>query len=183
MALGKDKVAVVEVEEADADSVAFASPTRTLHLTFDNWKWSKLTICDSDKTTQLYRVECHTFRKPHLVMHRTDAPPGAPNAGEGDMHTLTSRVDIRLHGQPFEFRSLGALKDGFYYNSPTLNGAKMIWKSKSRFSYFDLICLDPTGAIVARIEWANMSLTKLGKLELLDEKFVRGGVELVSLLS
>jgi hypothetical protein len=152
--------------------------TRTLTIQFDNLKWRKATVLDSERKTELYRVESHV-RNPQIIMHSLlENVPSAESTGEATFHTLSSRIDIRLHGQEIELNSRGFLKDGYTYVSRARPGATMTWKSKSKLNYLELVCLDERAIPVARTSFPSWSLTSAGTIELAGEETVKRGREM-----
>ncbi|RFU32942.1 hypothetical protein B7463_g3396, partial [Scytalidium lignicola] len=152
------------------------SQARTLHIQFDNWKWRKGTILDSDQKTELYRIECHT-RAPQIIMYSLrDSVQSPESRGEVTMHAMTSRMDIRIHNEDIKLTSRGILKDGHSYTSPALEGAKLTWQSKSKLDYLNLLCLDENAMPVARTSFANSwKATKGGTIELAGDGVVKDG--------
>ena len=152
-----------------------ADQTRTLIVRFDNWKWRKATILESDENTKLYRIECHT-RKPQIIMQSLlDNSASTDSSGDATFHTLSSRIDIRLHDQSIKLTSRGSLKDGYTYASPALNGAKMTWQSRSMGRDLNLVCLDERAIPVAQISMGSWSVTKAGTIELTGERVMNQG--------
>src|ERR1700722_3861588 len=113
-----------------SNAILTSDQTRTLVVRFDNWKWRKATIFDSDEKTELYRLECH-LHKPQIIIERLlDNAPSPQSKGEATFHALSSRIDIRLHDNDIQLISRGLMKDSYTYASAALNGAKMTWQSK-----------------------------------------------------
>ncbi len=173
---GQNKQATPETAATGrSDHISPPNEIRTLHVKFDNWKWRKASIFDSDQQIELYRLECHT-PKPQIIMlppssTSSQQPTPAP-IGEASFHSLTSRIDTTLHNRnhTIALTSRGALKDGFTYDSPAHNWAKLTWQSQTKWDYFKMVLLDETAMPVARIAHSSWSMTKAATIELLREK-------------
>jgi hypothetical protein len=147
----------------------------TLEVRFDNWKWRKAAIVNPHEGNGLYRIECH-LRSPQITIHSLDdtSLPNTP-IGDATFHTLSSRIDIRLHEHQIILSSSGLWKDAYTYTSPTLRGMKMTWQSRSKGRDFNLVCLDDKAIAVAQISIGSWSITKAGTIELVGERVTRKG--------
>ena len=155
-----------------------AGQTRTLTVRFDNWKWRKATISGSDENAKLYRIECH-MRKPQIILQSLLSNSASTEAsGDASFHTLSSRIDIRLHDQRIELISRGSLKNVYTYVSHAFDGAKMTWQSRSIGRDFNIVCLDEKAIPVAQISLGSWSLTKAGTIELTGARVMNQGPEM-----
>lgn len=166
-----------ESSPAIGNSHSFSASHQTciLEVRFDNWKWRKAAIVNSHEGSELYHIECH-WRSPQITMHSLDNKSSS-NAliGDATFHSLSSRIDIRLHEHRITLSSSGFWKDAYTFTSLALPGVKMTWQSRSKGRDFNLVCLDDRAVALAQISIGSWSVTKAGTIELVGERVSRKG--------
>lgn len=83
-------------------------------------------------------------------------------------HALHTRIDALVNSRPIKLTTYLSLKSVYTYASPALQGAKFTWKSRNTSS--DLKCVDEMGVVVARFHFSGLSLSKVGRLEIVDSR-------------
>ncbi|KAL9012365.1 MAG: hypothetical protein Q9173_002868 [Seirophora scorigena] len=143
--------------------------SRTLHVYYDGSNWGNGRILDTDKTIPLWLFRIHT-KKPHLTI--STAVPPSPVLTTAVFHNFSWRIDLVIRGTPVTLSSRGAFKRGHAYQSPSLDGATLTWKSQNLFT--DLVCVDEKEATLAKFHLNCWSLSKCGRLELLRSNVTCG---------
>lgn len=155
---------------------------RKLEIYYDNFKYRKATIFDSQqKENALYTLEMH-LRKPHLILYPCGEPSTSTRANHASTHCMTSRIDVNVQGRNIDLVSNGYFKDGYTWRSPARNGERMSWKSKSAMGYFTIVCTNEQGTAVGRYSHSCWSFKKTGTFELMGERFTAPGVEMEEVL-
>lgn len=146
------------------------APSLTLHVRYESWRTNDVRILDADGATTLYTLKLQ-LRKPQMTI---DAASATATIGTVTFPFLTSRIETTVHDSPITLTSLGLLKKGHAWSSPALGNAAMTWKTKSR--NLDLVCSDAQGVMVARFDFPNWGLRKVGKFEMFGSEVTRGAV-------
>jgi hypothetical protein len=145
------------------------APSHTLNVEYEGWKGTKARIMSEENSTRLYDIKLSYFSKPHMLI--TTAPSGSGDGetiGTVSFHTLSSRIDTTVRSTPLPLTKRGNLKYGYRFTSKILG--EMEWKTGGH--KMDLTCFDAKGVARARFVFANWSMKKCGKFEMLG-----GGIE------
>lgn len=142
------------------------APTRTLLINYGNWKCSHITIQDTDELhTPLYDVKL-SITKPQMAFSTTQST-GATTIATVIFHALHTRIEAIVSSCPIKLTTHISLKTVYTYASPALHGASLTWKSRNTSA--DLNCVDDEkGVVVARFHLSSLSLSKVGRLEIVD---------------
>jgi len=138
---------------------------RLLHIYVDGFTHRHLAVCDSDKTTRLYTIHNHFYSaftsNPSMEIScgQTQQP-----IGTADFGAFTRRISLTIHGRPLEMSSAGFFSRS--YTFPSSIGV-LRWERDGAFTV-NLCCVTEKGEWVAKFDNANWSMTKTGKLEIVD---------------
>ncbi|OAP57442.1 hypothetical protein AYL99_08180 [Fonsecaea erecta] len=156
-----------ETEQSFQSDITGQTPeSRIVHVQYQDY-WNQHTtirLLDTDQTTVMYTVEAR-YRKPQMTIRSN-----ASNAEVAtvDFHVLTTRIDMRLHGQPLSLDSSGLLKTHYSYASQELHGEKMTWRPRKKIDDLNMVLLDGQGLAMARYKPNYKGLKRGGTLELLS---------------
>jgi hypothetical protein len=139
------------------------SEGRILHVYYEGWKYDKIRVTDSDKTSVLYAANVKMM-KPQLTIQSTSTNT---TLGTVDFHTFSSRIDATIHNQSISLTSSGLLKLKYSYNSPAFGNMKMTWEPRSKMNELKMVLVDDKANPIARFEPTNWAMQKTGKFELL----------------
>lgn len=140
---------------------------RTLLINYGNWKCSHITIQDTDELhTPLYDVKL-SITKPQMAFS-TAQSTGTTTMATVIFHALHTRIDAMVNSTPIKLTTHFSLKSLYTYASPALQGAQFTWKNRNTSS--DLKCVDEKGSVVARFHFSGLSLSKVGRLEIVDPR-------------
>lgn len=143
------------------------APMRTLLINYGNWKCSHITIQDTDELhTPLYDVK-RSIAKPQMVFS-TAQSIGTTTIATVIFHALHTRIDAMVTSRPIKLTTHLSLKSVYTYASPALQGTNLTWKTRNTNS--DLKCVDEKGVVVARFRFSGLSLSKVGRLEIVDSR-------------
>ncbi|KIW33859.1 uncharacterized protein PV07_00675 [Cladophialophora immunda] len=140
------------------------SESRTLHIEYKDY-WSQHTtirVLDADKTTDVYTVDAR-YRKPQMTIRSN-----ASNAEVAtvDFHTLSTRIDAKLHGRPVSLESSGLTRT-YSYASPELGGEKMTWTPRKKIDDLNMVLLNGQGLAIARYKPNYKGSKRGGSMEML----------------
>lgn len=128
------------------------------------WKGSTLEIFDSETRALLYTVRSK-LRKPHLIIQ---SGRDGPELGTAVYHTLSSKIDLEIDGQPTEMKTKRMLSSTYTFSSRAFGGATMTWESKSHWRTFDYTLLDDKALPIAKCSAPYWSSNFAGKIEILN---------------
>lgn len=119
-----------------------------------------------------YIIEAHN-RRPNLIVRKASPSPPetSDRMGTAEFHTLSSKIDVRVHGTPIQVQSHGVMRPYWTYTSPTHPlGLRLRWKSTSWRRSFDFDCeSEEDGHLVAHVSAVSWSLSKLCKVEIFGQ--------------
>jgi hypothetical protein len=144
------------------------APSRTLRVQYQGWMRNEIRIRDENNTTTLYNVNIQ-LSKPHITI---DSASKA-TIGTVMLPSLSNTIKTTVHDSPITLTSIGLLKNGHRWSSPTLGKVDMIWKTQKNL---DLSCLDAQGLKVAQFSFPNWNLREVGKLELFGSEMAEAAV-------
>lgn len=120
-------------------------------------------ILDSDKHTILYTIESHSFSKPQTKIFAGDS---SNLIGTILFHSLSSKIDLQVHGIAITIDESGFFSSGYEYSSPAFGGGRLKWKEDGHFTS-DLACVQQgSKEVVAKFLECEWAMKKEGKLEL-----------------
>ncbi|KAI4195354.1 MAG: hypothetical protein LQ350_007251 [Teloschistes chrysophthalmus] len=142
------------------------STSRTLHIYSDSsWSSRNITIADADRSSPLYTLTKNSgglfSSKPHLTV--TSAQTSAV-VGTATFHSMSSKVDLDLHGRHVLFEREGLLTRTHGYASPAFGYDRLKWKCEGWGS--DLILVNSQNQWIARFDAASWAMKKVGRLEI-----------------
>ncbi|KAL6720335.1 hypothetical protein ACLMJK_002256 [Lecanora helva] len=160
--------------------------SRVLHIYREGITHRHARIVDSDKQTQLYRVDMNSggcfSSKPHLKIY---ASATGNQVGTVTFHTWSSSMDLTIQGRPVLLKKSGFMTSAHEFNS-IATGGSFKWKKDGMFSGGNLLCLDQQDQLIARFRICNWAMSKEGKFELspgvngmLMDEIVTSGIAMV----
>ncbi|KIY01347.1 uncharacterized protein Z520_02899 [Fonsecaea multimorphosa CBS 102226] len=141
-----------------------SSESRTLYVQYQDY-WNQHTtirLLDTDQTTVLYTVEAR-YRKPQMTIRSNVSDAEVATV---DFHALTTRIDVKLHGQPLTLES-SRFNTQYSYASPALCGEKMSWKPRKKIDDLNMVLLDGQGLAIARYKPNYKGSKRGGSMEML----------------
>ena len=143
-------------------------------------------IMDSDKQTQLYRIDENSgglfSAKPHIKIFAANT--GA-QVGTVTFRKMSSDMDLTVHDRPTILNRPSFMTYAHEFQS-VATGASFKWKRDGVFSGGDMLCLDQREQLVAKFLMANWAMKKGGKFELspgvngmLMDEIVTSGIAMV----
>ena len=139
---------------------------RILHVYHQGLSHRHTQVLDSDKVTPIYTINSNSgglfSSKPHMTI--LNATTGAV-VGTVTFHSMSSDIDIEIHGRPITFNKPGAFTSAHQFQS-LATGNTFKWKRDGVFSGGDLKCIDTTEQVVATFELSNWAMKKDGKFEI-----------------
>lgn len=126
-------------------------------------------ILDADHETVLYTAKLK-MRKPQIRMYSASTQE---EIGTASFPVFSSGFDSVIHGQSIPIKSRGVLKNGHFFVSEALPGAKFTWKSTSKLN---LVCEDERGVRVASYTWPSVSMRKGGRFDFFSPEVARDAV-------
>jgi hypothetical protein len=141
--------------------------SRTVYVEYHHY-WNlhnDIRVMDSDKSTDLYTIAAR-YRKPQMTVHsaRTNS-----DIATVVFHNLKTRIEMTYHGQEMVLNSGGFLGVKYSYDSPTLNGEKMMWQPRKKLDDLNMVLLNGQGIAIARYKPNYKSCKRGGALEMLAE--------------
>lgn len=143
-------------------------PSRILEVRYQGKLSSSIDVSDENRNTPLYTIKTRTF-KPQLTFTSISDNQTIATV---EHHNFSNKIDITVRGQPTTLKQEWKLKESYTYTSPTTSGAHA-WKA-DKLTSMDMICLDERGMALARWQFAKMSMTKLGTLEIVGDAAAGG---------
>ncbi|RMZ89893.1 hypothetical protein DV736_g2880, partial [Chaetothyriales sp. CBS 134916] len=154
-----------------------AGQTRLLHIYYDDWMMRKARVIDSDKATQLYRIEAKTCKPQMRIYHAASSPSSRPSSSSSAdtqqfaevvfPYWTCTRIDVVLDGQTMAL-SLNSMWRSARSFTSAVTGQRMTWKRYGGMmaNPLNLYLADEQGNTVARFLPVNWAKRKAGKLEL-----------------
>ena len=129
---------------------------------------SHITIQDTDELhTPLYDVKL-SIAKPQMAFSTTQSIVATTTIATVIFHALHTRIDAMVNSRAIELTTHLSLKSVYTYASPALQGTNLTWKTRNPSS--DLKCVDEKRVVVARFHFSGLSLSKVGRLEVVDSR-------------
>lgn len=157
-------------------------PPLLLHV-YSGSTHRKTQILGPDKTTVLYTVEQHSWRKPHLTVYKANT---GIVIGTVTFRRISRTIEIVLHNNAIALTANGILSCAYGWTSLATAAAgtpmHFTWKDVYNLSGGDMKCVDQQGYVCSKYNSSTFALTKDGKFEiepsvtgiLMDEVIVTG---------
>ncbi|KAL2826427.1 hypothetical protein BDW59DRAFT_160948 [Aspergillus cavernicola] len=139
------------------------SVSRSLHIDFTGWTQKPLRITDGGPNGPVVYTVDLTNRKPEMKVFAADEHQ-APFA-TATLNVSSSKIEIQLYNHDITMSVKSRLKKEGIYESPSLENAPLMWKSRS-MKLFDFELRDGNSIPLAQFNpHPSWSLRKAGRLD------------------